>query len=157
MAGQSQNIMQHCFVFSFISLISKSFSLWSPSLPDFSAWHYKDYHWYHQLYSTSDPRWCSCQYLFLGVFLPSGKVHIFKPARCLEIHQTTSTDQSLTILVDLSHTLPILTQGLGWPYDHSSALLKKRLLSYEWQHINLTQARYIKKAETRTEVKLLSR
>lgn len=133
----------------------------SPSFPDFSAWHYKDHHWYHQLCSTSGPRWCSCQYLFLGVFLPSGKIHIFKPARCLEICQTTSTDQSLShILVDLSHTLTILRQGLGRPYDPSSALQKKKkkkLLSYEWQHINLSQARYIKKAEMRTEVKLLSR
>lgn len=104
--SQSQNIMQHCFIFSFISLISKSFSLWSPSFPDFSAWHYKDHHWYHQLYSTSDPRWCSCQYLFLRVFLPSGKVHNFKPARCLEICQTTSTDLSL------SH-------HFGRPFTHS--------------------------------------
>lgn len=99
----------------------------SPSFPDFSAWHYKDHHWYHQLCSTSGPRWCSCQYLFLGVFLPSGKIHIFKPARCLEICQTTSTDQSLShILVDLSHTLTILRQGLGRPYDPSSALQKKK-------------------------------
>lgn len=76
--GKRQNITQHCFIFSFISLISKSLSLWSPSFLDFYAWHYKGHHWYHWLHSTSDPKWCPHQYLFLRAISPSGKVHVFK-------------------------------------------------------------------------------
>lgn len=93
--GWRQNIAQHCLVFSSTALIFKLFSFWRPYLLTFLL----------DISKTTDSTsnaahpnlsWCSCQHLFLQVFLPSDKAYIFKPTRSLETCQTTRTHQSLS-------------------------------------------------------------